>query len=110
MLEETTDCKISLVLVPQSHNYSDGEIVYRIFVDDQLISERSLPVLSANEALCDTFIVKLDKSIWHTIFVKELSDKKLLFKKIIINDIEYNRSYIVHTKDFKINLYIGKNK
>jgi hypothetical protein len=88
-LLEEKDYKISLVLVPESYDYNDGEIVYRIFVDGQLISERSLPLLSPNEALCDTFVVKLNKDT-HNIFVEELGDKRLLLKKIIINDKIYN--------------------
>jgi len=88
-LLEEKDYKISLVLVPESYDYNDGEIVYRIFVDNQLISERSLPMLNTNEALCDTFIVKLNKDT-HNIFVEELGDKKLILKKIIINDKTYN--------------------
>ena len=104
---ETKDYKISLVLVPESYDYNDGEIVYRIFVDNQLISERSLPVLNTNEALLDTFIVKLSKSIHH-IFVEELGDKKLILKKTIINDIVYGSLKRIHTKDFKIDLHIGK--
>jgi hypothetical protein len=106
LLEETTDCKISLVLVPQSHNYSDGEIIYRIFVDNQLISERSLPLLSANEALSDTFVVKLSKNT-HNIFVEELGDKKIILKKIIINNVEFF-SKGIRIKDFTIHLHIGK--
>ena len=109
MLEEAKDFKISLVLVPQSYDYADGEIVYRIFVDDQLISERILPILNENEALYDTFIVKLDKNI-HNIFVEELSDKKLRCKKIIANDVDYGLAHAILTKDFKIDLYIGKKK
>jgi len=107
LLEETTDCKISLVLVPQSYDCNDSEIVYRIFVDDQLISERSLPVLGATEALLDTFVVKLSKDT-HNIFVEELGDKKLLLKKVIVNDVSYGSVLGVKTKDFKIGLYIGK--
>ena len=103
---EAEDYKISLVLVPQSHDYSDGEIVYRIFVDDQLISERSLPVLSANEALLDTFVVKLSKDT-HNIFVEELGDKKIRCEKIIINNIEFlPRGF--KTKDFAISVVIRK--
>jgi len=106
-LLEAEDYKISLVLVSESHDYSDGEIVYRIFVDNQLISERSLPVLSANEALLDTFVVKLSKDT-HNIFVEELGDKKLLLKKVIINDVNYGSIRNIRTKDFKIELLIGK--
>ena len=109
MLEETADYKISLVLVPESYDYGDGEIVYRIFVDDQLISERSLPVLNEHEALCDTFVVKLDKNP-HTIFVEELSDKKIRCKKIIINDVDYGAARGMRSKDFTIRLYIEKKK
>ena len=109
MLEETADYKISLVLVPQSPDYIDGEIVYRIFVDGQLISERSLPMLRENEALCDTFTVKLDKNP-HDIFVKELGDKKIRCKKIIVNDVDYGPTHAVRSKDFTIRLHIEKKK
>ena len=109
MLEETKDYKISLVLVPQSYDYDDGEIVYRIFVDGQLISERSLPMLRENEALCDTFTVKLDKNP-HDIFVKELGDKKIRCKKIIVNDVDYGLAFSLRSKDFTIRLHIGKKK
>ena len=111
MLEEAKDFKISLVLVPQSYDYNDDEIVYRIFVDNQLISERSLPMLRSNEALCDTFIVKLEKKL-HMIFIQETCDRKLLIKKIIINDSTYNIFIkdisTVYTKDFAINVSIRK--
>jgi hypothetical protein len=107
LLEETTDCKISLILVPQSYDYSDGEIVYRIFVDDQLISERSLPVLNEHEALCDTFIVKLDNKR-HNLLIEELGYKSLILKKIIINDIVYGSLKKIHNKDFAIIIYIKK--
>ena len=95
------------MLVSKSYDYNDGEIVYRIFVDEQLISERSLPVLNASEALLDTFVVKLDKNL-HNIFVEELGDKKLLLKKAIVNNVSYGSAFGVKTKDFKIDLYIGK--
>ena len=107
MLEEAKDFKISLVLVPQSYDYNDDEIVYRIFVDNQLISERSLPVLNEHEALCDTFVVKLDKNP-HNIFVEELSDKKIRCKKIIINDVDYGLRHNMRSKDFTSGLHIGK--
>jgi hypothetical protein len=107
LLEETADYKISLVLVPQSYDYSDGEIIYRIFVDDQLISERSLPLLNATEALRDTFIVKLDKNP-HNIFVEELGDKKILCKKIIINDVDYDAARSIRGKNLTIDLTISK--
>ena len=110
---EAEDYKISLVLFPQSYEYDDSEIVYRIFVDNQLISERSLPVLRTNEALCDTFIVKLEKKP-HMIFIQETCDKKLLIKKIIINHSTYNIFIkdisTVYTKDFAINVSIKKKK
>ena len=109
MLEETADYKISLVLVPESYDYGDGEIVYRIFVDDQLISERSLPVLNEHEALCDTFVVKLDKNP-HDIFVEELGDKKIRCKKIIVNDVDYGSALSLLSKDFTIRLHIEKKK
>ena len=106
MLEEK-DYKISLLLVPQSYDYNDGEIVYRIFVDNQLISERSLPVLSVNEALCDTFIVKLNKDT-HNIFVEELSDKKIRLKELIVNDVSFGSSASFYSKDFTIRVRVGK--
>jgi hypothetical protein len=107
LLEEAKDFKISLVLVPQSYDYSNGEIVYRIFVDNQLISERSLPVLNEHEALCDTFVVKLNKNP-HNIFVKELGDKKIRCKKIIINDVDYGAARSMRSKNFTIRLDIAK--
>jgi hypothetical protein len=107
LLEETADYKISLVWVPQSYDYADGEIVYRIFVDNQLISERSLPLLNATEGLRDTFVVKLDKNP-HNIFVEELGDKKILCKKIIINDVDYDAARLMRSKNLTIGLYIRK--
>jgi hypothetical protein len=106
-LLEEKEYKISLVLVPQSYDYNDGEIVYRIFVDNQLISERSLPILNENEALCDTFIVKLDNKR-HNLVIEELGDRKLLYKKIIVNDISYGSVLELRIKNFVINVAIRK--
>ena len=50
--------KISLILTPDTYDYVDGEITYRIFANWQLICERSMPILSKSQQLVDTLILK----------------------------------------------------
>jgi len=100
--------KISLFLVPTSYDYSDDEIVYRIYIENQLISERSLPFLNSSQALLDTFIIRTaNKKI--QIFVENLSDNILYCNKIAVNDVNFSiRSGSLITKDFSIFFNIGK--
>lgn len=104
----STNYKISLVYVPLSYQYNDGEIVYRIFVNNQLISERSLPTLSQNKALCDTFVVNLAED-YNFIHVHTLKNASLVLKKIVINNIDYGPSHVVRFKNCTIK-YIQEKK
>ena len=47
--------KVSIVISPESYDYVEEEISYRIYVEDQLTSERSLPIIKENQRMIDTF-------------------------------------------------------
>ena len=82
--------KFQLVIAPESYDYGEEEIVYRIYLEDQLISERSLPILENNQGIVDTFFLKLKKDT-SPIFLKfkNIKNKKALLKNISINDIKF---------------------
>ena len=86
---------IKLILAPISYDYMDGEIIYRIIVNDQLITERSIPVLNLNQALSENIILGEPESKKYLLRIKNLKDKKVFLSKIIINNIsiEYSPDY-----------------
>jgi hypothetical protein len=84
-----SEVKISLVIVPESYDYAEDDIVYRLFFQGQLISERSLPSLETNNAVLETFTVSDELQEQHTrfdIFFENLSLKAAMVKKFILND------------------------
>ena len=82
--------KFQFLIVPETYDYGEEEITYRIFFDEQLISERSLPILSPNQGIFDNFIVKIDKQSKKKILFQNILYKKSIVKKIIINEIPFD--------------------
>lgn len=94
-----TEYKFQLVIAPESYDYGEEEIVYRIYYEDQLISERSLPALEPNQVLTDNFVLILDNNmerkkniilqkntVYNSLFFVNIKNKKSFIKKITIND------------------------
>ena len=52
-----------LTIVPETYDYDEEEIAYRIYFDNQLISERSLPTLQHNQGIVDTFYISFIQDI-----------------------------------------------
>lgn len=82
--------KFQLTIAPEDYNYDEEEIVYRIYFDDQLISERSLPKLQIRQAINDNFILKLDDKIEKNLIFYNVASKKAIVKTLKINDFSFN--------------------
>ena len=79
--------KFQITVVPEDYDYNDEEIIYRIYFDNQLISERSLPVLNPSEGIVDTFFINLlNSNTVKDIWFKNCKLKNAKIKKISVND------------------------
>jgi hypothetical protein len=99
--------KFQLEIVRESYEYNEEEIVYRIYFEDQIISERSLPVLQINQAMTDNFVLELNNdierknlikltnfTIYNSLYFINLKNKKSFIKKITVNnEIEHIQNY-----------------
>jgi hypothetical protein len=58
-----TETFVKIAIIPETYDYKDGDIVYRIYVsnlyndDNQLVIERAMPVIEQNQALLENFIL-----------------------------------------------------
>lgn len=93
---------IKLEIQPESYEYQDEEIVYRIWVIDekyigvkegnifnycQLISERSIPKLEKNQILHDNFSLKID-NLTIAVLLENVKNKKVYITGAYINGIK----------------------
>jgi hypothetical protein len=83
--------KFELTIVPEDYDYSEEEIVYRIYFAKQLISERSLPILKTKQGIRDKFYLKIEQTDkkFQTLYFLNFKSKKCTLKKISINDISF---------------------
>jgi hypothetical protein len=85
-----SEYNIKFQIKPENYDYSEEEIVYRIFINDQLIIERSLPRLTQNQELFDFFCLKLDNLKSNIILFENIKNKIAKPSKIFIEDISFN--------------------
>lgn len=85
---------IKLVIEPETYDYGENEIAYRVYVEKfldkeltHLISERTLPVLTTNQKFVDNFSLKITDDSCKIVLINS-KNKKSMIKKIIINDIQ----------------------
>ena len=97
-----SEIKITLILTPESHDYGIEDIVYRITVNGQLISERSMPLLEQNQAVADTFFLDNTLTKKYNILIQNLKLKKTKYKGIIINDNNLGTVKNIQTRDYMI--------
>jgi hypothetical protein len=89
-----TEYKFQVTIVPEDYDYNEEEIIYRIYFEDQLISERSLPVLQTNQGIVDTFFINLpDSNTIKNILFKNCKLKNAKIKKISVNDFSIDSGY-----------------
>jgi len=88
-----TEYKFQLVIVPEDYEYNEEEIVYRIYFENQLISERSLPVLKPNQGIVDNFTLLLEntRDIKNLMF-ENIKNKKAVIEKININEFTFAKN------------------
>jgi hypothetical protein len=94
-----TEFKFQITIIPEDYDYGEQEIAYRIYLDEQLISERSLPILRPNQAIVYTFYLDIKDYKNLKFSFKNLKYKKATCEKIIVNDIVLNKSL----KNIKLN-------
>ena len=100
--------KFQLIITPETYDYGEEEIVYRIYFDEQLISERSLPLLNPNQGIIDTFFLKFeDYKTSYTLNCKNLKDKKVLLKSLIVNGISFSIQKNTKLQISKLNLSLS---
>lgn len=91
---------------PETYDYSDEEIVYRIFFDTQLISERSLPQMTTNQRLVDFFTVKCAEPKNHRLIIYNIKNKKCKIVAVTINDkkevFENLTEYNIRSQDLEL--------
>ena len=97
-----SEVKITLILTPESYDYGVEDIVYRITVNNQLISERSMPLLDQNQAVADTFFLNNTLTKKYYILIQNLKLKKTKYKGIIINDNNLGTIRNIQTRDYMI--------
>jgi hypothetical protein len=105
MMEEY---KFEILIVPESYDYGEEEIVYRIYFDEQLISERSLPVLNSNQGIIDTFYVNADFIKVKKLYIFYCKEKKAKFRYIKVNDFTIKDAGSYTFKNIK--LEVGEYK
>lgn len=99
---------IQLEIEPETYDYGEEEIVYRIFCDEvknnfkkekeQLIIERSLPILSSPQKIIDHFILP-PNNIQFNIMLLNLCEKKAKIKSANINGISLLFDNFAHYRD-----------
>jgi len=84
--------KFQLVITPESYDYGEEEIVYRIYFNKQLISERSLPVLRENQGIIDSFFLNLEQCLdtKNIFYFENLKNKKAKPTDFFINNYKTN--------------------
>ena len=88
--------KFQLVIVPESYDYVDEEIVYRIYLNKQLISERSLPILKENQHLLDTFFIKSNSEFLNfKLVIINCKSKKCFLEKFFINEKQFSKNTLI---------------
>lgn len=85
-----SEYNIKLQIEPENYDYGEEEIVYRIFINGQLIIERSLPLLVQNQKLLDYFSLELDDLQSNNLFFMNTKNKIAKPSKIFINDLSFN--------------------
>ena len=81
---------IKLKIAPKSYDYGEEEIVYRIFFNKQLISERSLPLLNQQQLLVDNFICNANSKNINELHFFNTKFKKAIITQITINNYPFN--------------------
>lgn len=85
-----SEYEIKLKIEPENYDYGEEEIVYRIFINGQLICERALPKLTQNQKFFDCFSLKLDDSKTNNLIFNNLKTKTARPTKIFIDDLSFN--------------------
>ena len=84
--------RITFVLFPETYDYEDGDIVYRIIGNHQLLTERAIPCLSNNQALAEKYIFLAAPDNKVEIRIINLKPKKIKLSKVVINDVKIDLS------------------
>jgi len=91
--------KFQLIIQPESYDYVEEEIVYRIYYDKQLISERSIPVLRFGQMIAENFFLKSNKKKDNKLLLfKNTTNKKCNIKELYLND---NRISLLQNVEIK---------
>ena len=105
-----TEYTIKLTIQPESYDYNDEEIVYRILFDKQLISERSLPKLTNNQKLLDCFTINVEQTNNLRILdLENVKDKRCILFDANINGTSYkipeiSQTIQINLKDMLLNI------
>jgi hypothetical protein len=102
------EIEFKLIIVPESYDYGEEEICYRIYFEDQLISERSLPVLQQNQGIVDIFYVKNEGFEPKSLKFINLKNKECKIKSMNINNIKFNSFNGITIKN--LNLTVTESK
>jgi len=78
-----------LKILPENYDYQEEDIIYRVFCQKQLVSERSLPILTKNQLFVDSFTLKLEKNIVNLFEFINIKTKKAKIKTFIVDEISY---------------------
>lgn len=100
--------KIQITIVPENYEYNEEEIVYRIYFEDQLISERSLPILKPNQGIVDTFYLSIPiSSSKNKLIFNNCKSKKALMKYINLNGyiIQSAGNFFYQKRGFEVSEY-----
>jgi hypothetical protein len=84
--------RITFVLYPETYDYADGDIVYRIIGNRQLLTERAIPCLNNNQALAEKYILLPAPDNTIDFKIINLKPKKIKLSKIVINDVKIDLS------------------
>jgi hypothetical protein len=84
--------RITFVLYPETYNYADGDIVYRIIGNHQLLTERAIPCLNNNQALAEKYIFLAAPDNIIDFRIINLKSKKIKLSKVVINDVKIDLS------------------
>jgi len=112
-LSEHKEINLAIILCPESYDYNQGDIVYRILANDQLIIERHPTVLSphSNQMIVEKIVLSYAITNRFVITIKNLKDKKIKVPRYFINGKRYindgtNFFKTVHP-DWRLRIFIS---
>jgi len=84
---------VQLEIIPTVQNYENEEIVYRIFFNEQLITERSYPKIPSDQYILDCFHANIQYNSNNVLEIRNCKGKEAKIRKVRLNDLKFDLPY-----------------